>query len=289
MTPPTTDHARLAAHAVGVSYGSRRVLDEVDLAVPDGRVTAIVGPNGCGKSTLLKALSRVVSPDAGAARLDGRAIHELPTREVARAVGLLPQSTAVPEQLLVGDLVARGRYPHRGPFGRWTADDAGAVDDALAATSTADLRDRPVDELSGGQRQRVWIAMVLAQRTPLLLLDEPTTYLDLAHRVEVLRLLRRLNRERGVTVVMVLHDLHEAARHADHLVAMADGGVVTQGPPGATITPELVHRVFGIHCTTVPDPVSGAPLVVPLEDGDAPPVRWDHRAARSVPVHAAGA
>lgn len=264
-----SDHAhdtRLAAGGLGVSYGARDVLHDIDLSVPDGRITAIVGPNGCGKSTLLKTLARVLGPSAGRVWLDGHAIHGLPTRQVARQVGLLPQSNVVADHLTVDDLVARGRYPHRGAFGRFSAADQEAVDDALSATATAGLRDRPVDELSGGQRQRAWIAMVLAQQTPLLLLDEPTTYLDLAHRLEILRLLHRLNVERQVTVVMVLHDLHEAARHAHHLVALSDGHIVAQGDPTTTITPELVRTVFGVHCTTVTDPVSGTPLIVPLDD-----------------------
>jgi ABC-type cobalamin/Fe3+-siderophores transport system ATPase subunit len=280
MTSPDHDRHRatLRAEALDVAYGDRPVLHDVDLDLPNQKVTAIVGPNGCGKSTLLKTLARVLSPASGTVWLDGHAIHQLPTRQVARQVGLLPQSTVAPEQLTVADLVARGRYPHRGAFGRWTDTDRQAVEDALAATTTSDLRDRPVDELSGGQRQRVWIAMVLAQQTPVLLLDEPTTYLDLGHRLEVLRLLRQLNQQRHVTVVMVLHDLHEAARHADHLIAMADGRIVAQGPPAATVTPDLVHDVFGVHCTTVPCPVTGAPLIVPLDDPPAdPPLRDSHR------------
>jgi len=271
--PAAMPPARLTARGLRVAYGDRRVLHDVDLAVPDSAVTAIVGPNGCGKSTLLKTLARVLAPESGTVCLDGRSLHHLPTRQVAHQVGLLPQGAVVPEQLTVADLVSRGRYPHRGMFGRWTMDDHAAVEDALAATTTAELRDRPVDELSGGQRQRVWIAMVLAQQTPLLLLDEPTTYLDLAHRLEVLRLLRRLNHDRGVTVVMVLHDLHEAARYADHLVAMADGRIVAEGCPVATITPELVQAVFGVHCMTVTDPVCGAPLIIPLDGPEEAVVR----------------
>jgi len=255
---------RLRADRVSVAYGPRRVLDEVDLTVPHGQITAIIGPNGCGKSTLLRALARVLVPRAGAVLLDGDPIHRMPSRVVAQQVGLLPQSNVVPEQLTVIDLVRRGRYPHRGAFGRWTNQDHEAVEDALQATGTADLRDRLVDELSGGQRQRVWVAMVLAQQTPVLLLDEPTTYLDLAHRLEVLRLLRALNADRGVTVAMVLHDLDEASRYAHHLVAMRDGQIVTQGAPRQIVTPDLVRDVFGVLCTTIPDPVSGAPLVVPV-------------------------
>jgi ABC-type cobalamin/Fe3+-siderophores transport system ATPase subunit len=269
--------ATVRTEALEVAYGDRPVLHDVDLDLPDGQVTAIVGPNGCGKSTLLKTLARVLAPTSGTVWLGGQSIHQLPTRQVARQVGLLPQSTIAPEQLTVDDLVARGRYPHRGAFGRWTDTDRQAVEDALVATTTSDLRDRSVDELSGGQRQRVWIAMVLAQRTPVLLLDEPTTYLDLAHRLEVLRLLRRLNQEYQVTVVMVLHDLHEAARHADHLIAMTGGRIVAQGPPTDTVTPALVRDVFRVHCTTVACPVTGAPLVVPLDDPGDEPMGDPHR------------
>jgi ABC-type cobalamin/Fe3+-siderophores transport system ATPase subunit len=288
MTTPSSPRPSLRADDLTVAYGNREVLHRIELTPPDGKVTAIVGPNGCGKSTLLKTLARVLAPASGAVWLDGESIHRLPSRQVARQLGLLPQSTVAPEQLTVADLVGRGRYPHRGPFGRWTDADRDAVDDALAATATAELRERPVDELSGGQRQRVWIAMVLAQQTPLLLLDEPTTYLDLAHRLEVLRLLRRLNTERGVTVVMVLHDLHEATRYADHLVAMGDGQIIAEGHPADILTPQLVLQVFGVACTTVPDPVSGNPLVVPLEHPEHPPAAArDDTAAQAVaqPVH----
>lgn len=289
MTTPPSPRPSLRADDVTVAYGDRQVLHRVELTPPGGKVTAIVGPNGCGKSTLLKTLARVLTPEAGSVWLDGESIHRLPSRQVARQLGLLPQTSIAPEQLTVADLVARGRYPHRGPFGRWTDTDRDAVDDALAATATTELRQRPVDELSGGQRQRAWIAMVLAQQTPLLLLDEPTTYLDLAHRLEVLRLLRRLNIERDVTVVMVLHDLHEASRYADHLVAMSDGKIIAEGHPAHTLTPQLIHQVFGVSCTTIPDPVSGNPLVIPLEhpaqasamasDGDDADARLVHLTA----------
>jgi ABC-type cobalamin/Fe3+-siderophores transport system ATPase subunit len=263
-TPPTTaTTTRLGAERLRVGYGDRPVLEGIDLRLPDGAITAIVGPNGCGKSTLLRSLGRVLSPAAGAVLLDGHPVHSMPTRHVARTLGLLPQSNVVPEQLTVRDLVERGRFPHRGAFSRWTSGDQEAVDEALAATGTHELADRVVDELSGGQRQRAWIAMVLAQQTPILLLDEPTTYLDLAHRLEVLRLLRSLNTTREVTVAMVLHDLDEACRYADHLVAMHDGVVVAEGAPNEVVTPDLVHAVFGVECLTIPDPVSGTPLVIP--------------------------
>lgn len=292
MTTPPSPRPSLCADDLTVSYGDREVLHRIELSPPCGKVTAIVGPNGCGKSTLLKTLARVLTPASGSVWLDGESIHRLPSRHVARQLGLLPQSTVAPEQLTVTDLVARGRYPHRGPFGRWTDADRVAVDDALAATATAELRDRSVDELSGGQRQRVWIAMVLAQQTPLLLLDEPTTYLDLAHRLEVLRLLRRLNAERDVTVVMVLHDLHEATRYADHLVAMGDGKIVAEGHPAQILTPQLVQHVFGVPCTTIPDPISGNPLVIPLDHPEHSPVGACNDTTKdAVPrlVHLAGA
>lgn len=261
--PPTSATTRIRAEGLRVGYGDRPVLDGIDLRLPDGAITAIVGPNGCGKSTLLRSLGRVLSPAAGAVLLDGHPVHTMPTRHVARALGMLSQSNVVPEQLTVRDLVERGRFPHRGAFSRWTSKDQDAVDGALAATGTHELADRVVDELSGGQRQRAWIAMVLAQQTPILLLDEPTTYLDLAHRLEVLRLLRSLNTHRGVTVAMVLHDLDEACRYADHLVAMHDGDIVAEGAPSEIVTPELVQAVFGVDCLTMPDPVTGTPLVIP--------------------------
>jgi ABC-type cobalamin/Fe3+-siderophores transport system ATPase subunit len=262
-TPTTGTTTRVRADGLRVGYGDRMVLDGIDLRLPDGAITAIVGPNGCGKSTLLRSVGRVLSPAAGAVLLDGRPVHTMSTRHVARAMGLLPQSNVVPEQLTVRDLVERGRFPHRGAFSRWTSTDQAAVDEALAVTGTAELTDRVVDELSGGQRQRAWIAMVLAQQTPILLLDEPTTYLDLAHRLEVLRLLRSLNNTRAVTVAMVLHDLDEACRYADHLVAMYDGAIIAEGPPSDVVTPDLVQRVFGVECLTIPDPVTGTPLVIP--------------------------
>lgn len=264
MTQPHDD-GRIRTERLSAAYGSRPVLSEIDLTIPDGKISAIVGPNGCGKSTLLRALARVLTPRSGTVLLDGKPIHRLPTRTVAQQVGLLPQSNVVPEHLTVAQLVARGRYPHRGPFGRLTEQDQRAVEEALQATGTGELRDRLIDELSGGQRQRAWIAMILAQQTPILLLDEPTTFLDLAHRLEVLRLLRSINSSRGVTVAMVLHDLDEASRYADHLIAMRDGQIVAEGPPGKVVTAELVQNVFGVSCITVPNPVTGSPIIVPLD------------------------
>lgn len=256
--------ARLAAERLSLGYGDRAVVRDLDLAVPDGKVTVIVGANGCGKSTLLRGLARLLKPSSGAVVLDGRSIHEQPSRDVARRLGLLPQNPVAPEGLTVVDLVGRGRHPHHGTFSRWSAEDDAAVARALAMTDTLDLARRPVDELSGGQRQRVWIAMALAQETDLLLLDEPTTYLDVAHQVEVLDLLVDLNAARGATVVMVLHDLNLAGRYADHLVAMRDGQVVAEGAPVEIVNPALVRDVFGLQAQVIVDPVSQTPLVVPL-------------------------
>ncbi|WP_156760859.1 ABC transporter ATP-binding protein [Microbacterium karelineae] len=248
-----------------VGYGAAPIVRGIDLDVPTGSVTAIVGANGCGKSTLLKTIARVLAPDEGRVLLDGESVHAMPTRRVARTLGLLPQSSSVPEQLTVRELVERGRFPHRGVFRPWTGDDRSSVAAALEETGMVELADRPVDELSGGQRQRAWIAMVLAQETPVLLLDEPTTYLDLAHRLDILRLLRRLNRDRAVTVVMVLHDLVEASRYSDHIIAIRDGAIHASGRPADVITPDTVAAVFGVECLTIPDPVSGSPIVVPID------------------------
>lgn len=254
--------SRLDARRVVLGYDDRTVVDGVDLQVPDGRVTVIVGANACGKSTLLKGLARLLKPRGGSVLLDGRDLHRTPTREVARHLGLLPQSPVAPEGITVGDLVARGRSPHQRWWQQWTPEDESAVERALTATDVGDLAGRAVDELSGGQRQRVWLAMALAQETEVLLLDEPTTYLDLAHQVEVLDLVARLNADEARTVVMVLHDLNHAARYADHLVAMRDGTIVVEGRPEEVITPTLVREVFGLECVVVPCPVSGRPLVV---------------------------
>jgi len=223
-----------------------------------------VGANACGKSTLLRSMSRLLSPRAGQVLLDGRAVHRMPAKELARTLGLLPQSPIAPEGITVADLVGRGRHPHQGIFSRWSREDDAAVAAALEATQTTALAERPVDELSGGQRQRVWIAMALAQQTDLLLLDEPTTFLDVSHQIEVLDLLTDLNRARGTTIVMVLHDLNMAARYADHLVALTDGRVHAAGTPGDVLTEANVQAVFGLECRVIADPTSGAPLMLPI-------------------------
>ncbi|WP_278265322.1 ABC transporter ATP-binding protein [Nocardia sp. AG03] len=257
----TTDR-RLHVDAATLAYDRRVITRELSLSVPDGSFTVIIGPNGCGKSTLLRALARLLSPSDGAVLLDGRTVQSYPAKEFARTVGFLPQSVTSPDNITVADLVARGRFPHQGPLHRWTPRDEDALWAAMAATRTDELADRPVDELSGGQRQRVWIAMALAQQTPILLLDEPTTFLDIAFQLEVLDLLHEL-RERGRTIVAVLHEPNHAAQYASHLIAMADGQVVAEGDPRTIITSELVRRVFGIESTVLDDPVTGTPLVIP--------------------------
>ena len=254
----------LLVDGVTLGYGDRTVVEEFDLPVPAGQITCIVGANACGKSTLLRAMARLLAPRGGQVLLDGKAVHKLPTKQVARTLGLLPQSPIAPEGIVVGDLVARGRHPHQRVLSRWSAADEAAVATALEVTETAALADRPVDELSGGQRQRVWIAMALAQQTDLLLLDEPTTFLDVSHQVDVLDLLTELNRERGTTIVMVLHDLNLAARYADHLVAVCEGRLHAAGDPAEVLTAETVQEVFGMRSRIITDPVSGKPLVLPI-------------------------
>ena len=263
-TRPITGATRLGAERVTVGYGGDPVVRDLTLDVPDGQVTTIVGPNGCGKSTLLRTLARLLRPSSGRVRLDGEAIDALPTREVSQRLALLPQSPIAPDGLLVRDLVGRGRHPHQRWFRQWSADDEDVVESALRLTDTWELRDRAIDQLSGGQRQRAWVAMTLAQDTDLVLLDEPTTFLDLAHQVEVLDLAHTLNRERGRTVAMVLHDLNLAARYSDLVVVMKDGAVVTQGGPREVFTADCLHEVFGLTADVLEDPRTGLPVVVPV-------------------------
>ncbi len=254
----------LRAEALSLGYDGRRIVEGLDLVVPDGAVTVIVGPNACGKSTLLRALARLMKPEQGVVTLDATDVHRYPSKKLATVLGLLPQQPVAPEGITVTDLVGRGRFPRQGLFRQWTADDDRAVATALRSTDTLDLAERRVEELSGGQRQRVWIAMALAQETDILLLDEPTTFLDVTHQIEVLDLLHELNRERGTTVVMVLHDLNLAARYADHLVVMSEGRIVAVGPPNGVISTAIVKSAFGLDAMVIEDPVSRSPMVVPI-------------------------
>jgi iron complex transport system ATP-binding protein len=258
------DVAVLNAKDLTLKYDQRCVVDGLSVEIPEGKVTMIVGANACGKSTLLRGLSRLLKPATGTVTLNGKDIHSRPARELARTLGLLPQHPTAPDGITVRDLVGRGRYPHQGFFRSWSEKDDAAVQRALEATETLALAGRNVDELSGGQRQRVWIAMALAQETDVLLLDEPTTYLDLAHQVEVLDLVTDLNRQRGTTVAIVLHDLNLAARYADNVIAMKGGAVVAVGSPLEVVTEGLVRSVFGLESRVIPDPVSGTPLIIPI-------------------------
>ncbi|MEU8231351.1 ABC transporter ATP-binding protein [Actinoplanes sp. NPDC048967] len=253
----------IAARDITIGYDKKSISEHLDLAVPESRFTAIIGPNACGKSTLLRALARLLRPSAGEVLLDGRDIHSRPAKEVARRLGLLPQSSIAPDGITVAELVARGRFPHQKLIRQWSAGDEAAVVAAMAATGVTDLSGELVDTLSGGQRQRVWVAMVLAQQTPIVLLDEPTTFLDIAHQIELLELCVRLNREQGTTMVAVLHDLNQAARYADHLVVMKAGVIVAQGDPREVMTAELVEDVFALGCRIIDDPETGTPLVIP--------------------------
>lgn len=255
--------ARFDVREVRLGYGAEPVIDGLSLEIEPGSFTAIIGPNGCGKSTLLRSLARVLSPRAGAVLLDGERVDALPSRQVARQVGLLPQAQEAPAGITVAELVERGRFPHRGAFAVPSAADREAVASALEVTGLTELAARPVAQLSGGQRQRVWMALVLAQQTETILLDEPTTWLDLAHQVELLDLCARLNETEGRTIVIVLHDLNQAARYAERLVVMRRGAIVAHGAPGDVLTEQLVEDVFGLACRVIPDPETGTPLIVP--------------------------
>jgi len=258
---------RLAARGLKAGYPGRTVIEGLDLEITPGRITMIIGANACGKSTLLGVLARLRPPLAGRVELDGKDVATLSRRGFARTVGLLPQHPTAPDGLSVAELVSRGRHPHRGVFQRWSAADSERVDEAMAWTGLTELADRPVGDLSGGQRQRVWIAMALAQDPQILLLDEPTTFLDLSHQLEVLDLLRELNRTRGTTIVIVLHELNLAARYADELVVMSQGRIVAHGAPSDVLTPAVVSEAFALEALVMPDPLTRTPLVIPVPGG----------------------
>lgn len=255
--------SKLRTERLTLAYDEAEVIKDLSAEIPAGRITSVVGPNGCGKSTLLRSLARLMKPKGGAVYLDGDAISNLPTREVAKRLGILPQAPEAPEGLTVRELAAQGRYPHQSWFQQWSKGDEAAVEKALETTGVLELADRPLDTLSGGQRQRAWISMALAQETETLLLDEPTTFLDMAHQLEVLQLLKRLNDEEGRTVLMVLHDLNNASRYSDHMIALANGDVFAAGPPEEVMTSELLREVFHVEAEIVDDPRTGVPLCIP--------------------------
>jgi iron complex transport system ATP-binding protein len=288
--------SRLSAKQLSLGYGNRRIVEELNLLVPDGKITALVGSNGSGKSTILKAMARILNPLGGGVYLDGKLIHRQPTKEVAKQLAILPQNPTAPEGLTVRELVSFGRYPHQKGLGTLTAEDWKMVDWALQATNMSAFSERAADQLSGGQRQRAWIAMALAQGTDVLLLDEPTTFLDMAHQIEVMMLLEKLNREQNRTIIMVVHDLNHAARYAHHLVALKQGAVLYEGKPEEVMTPEMLRVVFGIDADVIPDPRSGTPMCLPYglapdawADSSVPQPEMQERiAAAGRPVEAVG-
>nr|WP_232214522.1 ABC transporter ATP-binding protein [Rubidibacter lacunae] len=254
----------MTARKLTLAYDGNVIIQGLELAIPKGQITTLVGSNGCGKSTLLRGMARLLKPQGGTVYLEGDAIAHLPTKELAKRLGILPQSPSAPEGLTVRELVAQGRYPHQNWLQQWSREDELKLEGAISTTHLEKFANRPLDTLSGGQRQRAWIAMALAQDTETLLLDEPTTYLDLAHQIEVLDLLYHLNRDAGRTIVMVLHDLNMACRYSHHLAALQNGAVLAQGRPAEVVTESLVQQVFGLHSRIIPDPISGTPLCVPI-------------------------
>jgi len=248
---------------ITAGYDNKAILHDVDISIPSNKISIIIGANGCGKSTLLKTMARLIKPISGQVTLGGKSIHKIPPKQVARVLGLLPQSPIVPEGITVADLVGRGRFPHQTFLKSWTKKDYEAVSEAMEIMNITEFADRHIDELSGGQRQRVWIAMALAQQTDILLLDEPTTFLDITYQVEILDLLTKLNRKYGTTIVMVLHDINLSARYADHIFAVKEGKLIAEGNPTEVLTSDLVKSVFNLNCVVIPDPISDTPLVIP--------------------------
>lgn len=262
MTDAVAKAPTLTGADLRIGYGGSAIIDGVDVAIPPGELTVIIGPNACGKSTLLRSLARLLKPETGNVLLDGADIRSMPTKELARRLGLLPQTPIAPDGITVQDLVSRGRYPHQSLLRSWSVSDEAAVTDALAATEVTDLADRRVDELSGGQRQRVWIAMALAQETAMLLLDEPTTFLDIGHQNDVMELISGMQ-DGERTIVAVLHDINQASRFATHLIAMKDGQIVAEGAPSDIVNPSLIKELFGLSARVIIDPVYGCPVVLP--------------------------
>lgn len=252
------------ASQLEAGYDARSILSDINLQIPSNKISVIIGANGCGKSTLLKTLARLIKPSHGEIVLDGQAIHQYSAKQLAKIVGLLPQSPIVPEGITVADLVGRGRFPHQSIFGSWSKKDYEAVAKAMDIMNIAEFANRHIDELSGGQRQRVWIAMALAQQTDILFLDEPTTFLDITYQIEILDMLTQLNRELGTTIVMVLHDINLSARYADYLFALKEGQLLAEGEPSEVVTSQLIKEVFGLECTVIKDPVSGSPSIIPI-------------------------
>lgn len=261
-------------------YENKTIVQGISLSIPSNQISVIIGANACGKSTLLKTLARLIKPTSGSITLDGKQIDKIPPKQLARVLGLLPQSPIVPEGISVADLVGRGRFPHQTLFSGWSKKDYEAVAEAMEIMKITELANQNIDELSGGQRQRVWIAMALAQQTDILFLDEPTTFLDITYQVEILDLLTDLNRKHGTTIVMVLHDINLSSRYADHIFALRQGKLVAEGAPSEVITSELVKDIFGMDSTVIQDPVSGTPLIVPIGRHHAKP-------AAAAPVNAA--
>ncbi|UJF33487.1 ABC transporter ATP-binding protein [Paenibacillus hexagrammi] len=261
---------RLMTKQLDIAYEDRLIVEDLNVSIPSGKITALVGANGSGKSTILKTMARIMKPKGGGVYLDGQSIHRQSTKEVAKQLAILPQNPTAPEGLTVSELVGYGRFPHQKGFGSLTKHDKDIIQWAIEVTGMNMFYDRPVDQLSGGQRQRAWIAMALAQQTDILFLDEPTTFLDMAHQLEVLKLLQKLNEEEGRTVIMVVHDLNHATRYAHHVVAIKSGTVVSEGSPAEVVTKDVLRQVFGIEADIIPDPRTGVPLCLPFELASEP-------------------
>lgn len=253
----------LITQNIVAGYHKKKVLNEISIKIPDHKISVIIGSNACGKSTLLKTIARLIPPSKGEILLDGEKISKQPTKELAKTLGLLPQTLLTPEGIRVGDLIARGRFPYLGMFNKMSKEDYEAVQEAIEMMKIEDIVDQNVDELSGGQRQRVWIAMALAQQSDILLLDEPTTYLDITHQIEILDLLMDLNRKKGTTIVMVLHDINLSARYADYVYAMCKGSLIAQGEVNDVINEQLIHDVFDLECMVIQDPIAKSPMIIP--------------------------